>query len=131
MSPEIDLLIDQYWNSIEIEYTEFYPVDHSSSDAAYINVRIPLALVTEYQQLRGMAMNSLPEPERFWRETRLCQRLRESPRPVDRGGDHGPLFDVLEYLDGKVVGKFERNQRSQYVNLCINDIPAADYPDDD
>ena len=102
---ELNLLPQKYYEQIEIEDTDYVPVNDAPSDAAYLLLRIPSKMLDEYQKLRE-EVKSLPNANEFLRETGILEYLRKNLKPVYRGG-HEPLADILEFLEGDFEADFE------------------------
>ena len=116
----IKQLVDTYLDQIEIEDTNYVPMDDSAPDAAYILLNIPIAMLQEYLKLKGQN-KELPDGAEFWKETGLREKLKNSGKCVNHG--HEPLEDILEFLGGDVQGEYQRLNSKERIKLAINEIP--------
>ncbi len=113
-------LVNKYFEQIEVENTDFVPVDNAVSDAAYLLLVLPIKMLKEYQKFKG-SRKKLPDGAKFWKETGLARRLRDSkkyPRAVD-----APLNDILDYLGGDVWGNYQELDNPSKIRLSITEIP--------
>ena len=61
---DINQLVDTYLDQIEIEDTDYVTINDAVSDAAYIVLNIPTAMLKEYLQLKGQN-RELPDGVEF------------------------------------------------------------------
>ena len=116
----INTLIEKYFNQIQIEDTDYVPVNGAVSDAAYLLLNIPIQMLQEYSKLKGQN-TELPDGAEFWRKTELRKRLKNSDRYPSRG--HEPLEDILDFLGGEVWGEYQRLGNSERIRLSITEVP--------
>lgn len=116
---EISALVEKYFEQIEVEDTDFIPVDDAVSDAAYILLQIPINMVREYQSLKNRT-EKLPDGVEFWKETGLVNRLQNYKKRFYF--EHAPLLDILCYLKGEIWGEFY-SCNSEKIRLEITEIP--------
>lgn len=115
---EISELVEKYFEQIEVEDTDFIPINDAVSDAAYILLQLPIDMIKEYQALKNRT-EKLPDSVEFWKETGLVKRLRNY-KECNVG--HAPLGDILDYLKEKVWGEFY-SCNSKRIRLDITEIP--------
>ena len=115
---DIQTLVDKYFGLIEIEDTDYVPVDDAVSDAAYLLLDIPIAMLEEYARLHDQKMP--PNGEEFWKETQLASRLRNSGKY--RGQGHEPLSDILDFLEGDVAVHYQSLSPS-VMRMSVYEIP--------
>ena len=122
--PRFDKLVNQYWDQIVVDYTDYEPINDTDRDAACIGLLVPLALLRGYQRLNNASARTLPDGGQFWRDTNLCLRLRDSPKRVNR--EHEPLADMLDSLGGDVCFGYQRLGKSLMIRLNIyEDVPLV------
>ena len=118
-------LVDTYFDQIKIEATDYVRVDYAASNAAYLLLNIPTAMLKEYLRLKCQN-GELPDGAEFWKETGLGKRLRNSDK--DRGQEHKQLEDVLDYLGGDVWGEYQELNSPGEIWLAITEIPEFYVP---
>lgn len=118
-------LVEKYFEQIEVEDTAFVPIDNAVSDAAYLLLNIPTKMLREYKKLKG-SRKRLPDGAKFWKETELVIRLRDSARFQNVGREG--LNDILDYLGGKVWGTYQELNNPDRIRLDITEIPEF-YPE--
>ncbi len=114
-------IVDTYFDQIEIEDADFVPVDDAVSDAAYLLLNIPTEMLRAYLRLKGQN-RELPDGAEFWKETRLGSRLRTSDKYHGQG-HVSHLSDILDYLDGKVWGEYQKLNSPERIRLDITEVP--------
>ena len=77
-------------------------------------------MLKEYQKLNG-DRKRLPDGAKFWKETGLVKRLRDSNKYPDNV--HAPLNDILDYLGGDVWWDYQELNKSTKIRLSITKIP--------
>ncbi len=118
---DIDKLVDKYFNQIEIEDTDFVIVNDAVSDAAYLLLNVPTAMLKEYSQLKNQK-EELPDGAEFWKETGLGKKLRNIE--CNYTGGHVSLPDILDYIEeGDVWGDYQELNSSEKIRLSITEIP--------
>ncbi len=117
---DMNQLVDTYFDQIEIEDTNYVPINDAVSDAAYLLLNIPTAMLKEYLRLNGQN-RELPDGAEFWKKTGLGKRLRISGKYHSQR--HAPLNDILDYLDGDVWGEYQRLNSSERIRLDIREVP--------
>ncbi len=115
---QIEELVNRYFGQIEVEDTDYIPVDDSPHDAAYILLRIPTAMLKDYLMFKGQN-KELPDGVEFWRETGLAIKLRGSNKYHGQG--HEPLDDMLDFLEGDVHIDYQKITE-ETMRLSINEI---------
>ena len=115
-STAINLLVDKYFDQIEVVNTDFYVTFNYGPDAAYLSLNIPTAMLKEYLTLKGQE-RELPDEVQFWKETRLVERLAHSNKYHGQGRE--PLEDILEFLGDEVCGSYQRINSSERIRLII------------
>lgn len=118
---ELNNLVDKYFNQIEIVDTDFVTTHYESPDAAFLLLRIPVAMLNDYLKLKKQK-KKLPDAKEFWIETNLSEKLSNSDKYHGQG--HEPLADILEFLEGQIYAEFGaiRNS-SKMITLSLHDIP--------
>ncbi len=115
------MLIDKYFDQIEIEDADFVPINDAVSDAAYLLLNIPMAMLKEYLSLKGQN-KELPNGAEFWRETGLGTRLKNSDKYHGQG-HVSHLNDILDYLEGDVWGEYQKLNSPERIRLDITEVP--------
>lgn len=117
-------LVEKYFGQIEIEDTDYVPIDDVASDVAYVLLNIPIAMLKEYLQLKGQN-KELPDGAEFWKETGLCKRLRNCGKYHGQGQE--PLYNMLDFLEGEVGAGYQKlGSSSDRIRLDITEIPEFD-----
>lgn len=119
----MDQLVDQYFDQIEIEDTNFVAVNDAVSDGAYLLLNLPTNMLREYQELKGQG-ERWPDGAEFWKVTGLGRRLRNSEKYYGQG--HAPLNDILDYLEGEVQGDYQELLTTERIRLGIIEIIEFD-----
>ncbi len=120
---EMNQLVEKYFDKIEIEDTAYVTVNDAVSDAAYLLLNLPTAMLKEYLKLKGQN-KELPDGAEFWKATGLVKRLRNSDKYHGQG--HAPLDDILDYLDGEVQGNYQELLNTERIRLSITEITRSD-----
>ncbi len=115
----IDTLIDKYFDQIEVEDTDFIPIDDMTFDAAYLLLSLPVAMLREYVKSKDQCQE-LPNGAEFWKETGLCNKLRNSNKYHGQG--HEPLIDILDFLEGNVQVDYQKLNSPERIRLCIIEL---------
>ena len=130
---DINSLMDKYFEQIEVEDADYVPFDDAKSDAAYILLNIPVAMLKEYLKLKGLK-RKLPDGVKFWKETGLCKRLGNSEEHIKQFRSRNHLNDPFEtfpdFLDGltgDVQGDYQELNSSEKIRLSITEIPTEFY----
>ncbi len=126
----IKSLIDKYLEQIIIEDADYVPFDNAESDAAYILLNVPIAMLKEYLKLKKQR-KKLPDGAKFWKDSGLCKRLLN---PKENGNDisigHMMLKDfpdLLQELSGKVQGDYQDINNPERIRLSITEVPSKFY----
>src|SRR3989339_2115966 len=90
-------LVDKYFDQIEIEYTDFDFPYGGFPDSAYLQLNVPTEMLLQYNRKRNKK-RGLPRGAKFWKESDLVERLRNSDKYHGQGNN--PLSDILDYLHG-------------------------------
>jgi len=117
----VNQLASTYIDRIEIEDTEYVPIDDAVSDAACLTLTVPTVMLRDYSRLRALK-RELPNGPKFWRDTRLGELLRNSDKYHDQG--HEPLSDILDYLEGKVWVDYQRFRNlPEIIRMSVTEVP--------
>ncbi len=116
----VEQIVNKYFPQIQVEYTEYVPIDDAKSDAATISLRVPTAMLREYLTLKGQT-KELPDPVEFWTDSGLVGKLRGSDKQVE--GQHETLRAILDFLGGKVTGNYQRLNTQEAIRLSITEVP--------
>ena len=119
----MEALVDRYFNQIEVEDTDFVPVDDAHSDAAYLLLNVPTAMLKDYLALKGQS-KELPDGAELWKDTELGRRLRDSDKYHGQG--HADLRDIIEFLQGEVYGQYQRLHDPTKIRLSIKEVIKSD-----
>lgn len=117
MEKNIESLIEKYFSQIEVEYADFLPEDDSESDSdfAHLDMILPRALLMEYSQIKGYG-EKLPDPPEFWKQTNLCDKLREVSGYLHQSPY---LSTVLSFLDRDVQGSYQELNDLNKIRMTI------------
>ncbi len=99
-------LVDKYFSQIAIQFTDYSIIDNATHDAANLVLEIPLKMCYEYSRLMGKGSIMPRDGARFWKDTALGSRLKESEKRIEY--EHANLNDILEYLEGNVIVEMKR-----------------------
>jgi hypothetical protein len=117
-SQEIQELVDGYFSQIEVVYTGFNPWHKvGDSDAAELAIIVPKEMLAKYSEMKGLG---LPEGVKFWKETKLAERLRGYKGIIPAG--HAPLLDILDYLGGGVGVDYSETSNPTKMRISISEI---------
>ncbi len=137
---DLKQLVDTYFDQIEIE--DAGCIDCGGAKAVYLTLRIPIAMVNDYlvwrrqnyklfyapfDKLKELPNGELPDGVEFWKKTELSIRLRYSDKYHLQG--YTPfenIDDILDFLEGRVLGEFEGSINSKMVILEIMELPKED-----
>jgi hypothetical protein len=112
-------LVGKYFGQIEIECTNFVPVNDAVSDAAYLVLSLPAEMLREYQRLKGRE-EQMPDGTEFWKEIELVRTLRKCEKYPARM--HAPLSDILDYLGGEVWVAYQQSNNPDRIKLSITEV---------
>jgi len=126
---EMEKLVDKYFDEIEIESAEFIPYDEAKSDAAYLLLNIPMAMLMEYLKLKSQTKRKFPDGVKFWKETGLGKRLLSSDKYQGQG-TVSSLSDVLDFLEDDVQVDYQDLSYSEKIRFAVIEIPEL-YQDED
>lgn len=120
---KINELVEKYLDQIEIEEVYFTPAyDDTASDQAYLLLKIPIAMLKEYLIIKGQN-KKLPNGAEFWKETGLCERLRNFNKYHGQG--HQQLGTILDFLKGEVNVEYqELKNPPELIRLQVIEIPT-------
>lgn len=116
----VEEIVDKYFPKIELEDTDYVIVDDAKSDAAYILLQVPRAMLREYLALKGQSKD-LPDPVEFWQDSNLVKKLRGSDKYHGQGHEH--LVDMLDFLGGEVTAYYQALHNSDMMRLAITEVP--------
>lgn len=118
---KIKELVEKYFEQIKVEDADFIPAyDDTPSDQAYLLLNIPIAMLKEYLKIKSQN-KKLPDGVEFWKETGLCERLRNCTKIE---GWHEPLNHILDFLEAGVIIEYqELIYPPELIRLSITEIP--------
>lgn len=116
----VEQIVGKYFPQIQVEYTEYVPMNEAKSDAATITLRVPTAMLREYLASKGQT-KELPDPVDFWVDSGLVNKLRGSNKQVE--SQHEPLDDILDFLGGEVTGSYQGLAVQEQIKLSITEVP--------
>jgi hypothetical protein len=111
-------LVDGYFSQIEVVYTDFTPQNTAECyDGAVLAIVVPKELLDKYSKMKGLES---PDGAKFWKETRLAERLRRYEGTVP--GEHANLLDVLEYLTSEVGVSYSETPDPTKTRILIYEL---------
>lgn len=110
-------LVEKYLTSIEIWDIDFVPFDDADSDAAYIRLELPKAMLKEYLAIKKQN-KELPDVEEFWKDTGLADKLDSKNYRMG----HEDLVDIIELLRGAVCGDYQSIIGSKMTRMSVYEV---------
>ncbi|MEK6915285.1 MAG: hypothetical protein AABW89_01945 [Nanoarchaeota archaeon] len=119
----VEQLVNNYFDEIEVESTDYVDFTDAKHDVAYILLRVPTAMLKDFLRLKEQK-RELPDGTEFWKETGLVNRLRNSGKYYGQG--HEDLDDILDFLGGEVQVNYQPLD-TEKTRLHVIEIPREFY----